>query len=167
MTTIAISLHMGGPRSFDISRFGRWIEPPTVPGERIDLTDVMALDDSGIVPRVHVNLVQPVTLPHSIQKLERHPRASQAFMPLDVARYMVLVAGTRDDGHPDLDDLHAVLMPGNVGVCYAPGTWHMGATVLDRPGNFTVLWPRLPDGPDGGPGDTEIATLERPVRIEG
>jgi ureidoglycolate lyase len=33
-------------------------------------------------------------------------------------------------------------------VIYAPGVWHMGATVLDRPGHFTVLMWRGGAEPD-------------------
>jgi ureidoglycolate lyase len=44
-------------------------------------------------------------------------------------------------------------LPGTRGVIYAPGVWHMGATVLDRPGHFAVLMYR------GGPDDDEFRAV--------
>ncbi len=149
------------------SRFGRWIAAPTVAGDRVDLTDILAADGApGLVARAHVNLVQPAVLPLAVTRMEHHPRAWQAFMPLDVARYVVVVAGRRADGSPDPADMHAFLVPGTMGVAYAPGVWHIGATVLDRTGHFTVLWPREPHAPDGGPGDTLLVTLDAPVAVD-
>ncbi|MHB2165919.1 ureidoglycolate lyase [Alsobacter sp. R-9] len=151
--------------SGDFSRFGRWIVPPAEAGTRLDLTDILTPLDPGTVARAHVNHVRPATLPMSVAALEHHPRAWQAFMPLDVAEYVVIVAGRRGDGQPDPADLHAFRVPGTVGVAYAPGVWHMGATVLHRVGHFTVLWPREPSGPDGGPGDTIVTRLDAAVTV--
>ena len=81
-------------------------------------------------------------------------------MPLDVSPYLAVVAGRGADGRPDPADLHAFLIPGTVGVAYAPGVWHAGAIVLDRPGHFAVHWPRA-DRPE----DTEIAVLAKPPTI--
>jgi len=139
-----------------------------VPGARVDLTDILATGGHpGLVARAHVNRVPAATLPLAVTRMEHHPRAWQAFMPLDVARYVVVVAGRTAEGAPDLSDMHAFLVPGTMGVAYAPGVWHVGATVLDRTGHFTVLWPREPQAPDGGPGDTLLVTLETPVTVVG
>lgn len=162
MTTLTVA----APTADAFARFGRFILPPDQPGARIDLTDILATGGHpGLVARAHVNRVAPSALPLAVTRLEHHPRAWQAFMPLDVARYVVVVAGRRADGAPDPADVHAFLLPGTMGVAYAPGVWHIGATVLDRTGHFTVLWPREPQAPDGGPGDTLLVTLDTPVTV--
>jgi ureidoglycolate lyase len=153
-------IRLATPASTDFSRFGRWIEPPAEAGTRLDLTYILTPLGPETIARAQVNHVRPSTLPLSVAALEHHPRAWQAFMPLDVAEYVVVVAGRRADGLPNTGDLHAFRVPGTVGVAYAPGVWHMGSTVLHRVGHFTVLWPREPSGPDGGPGDTIVTRLE-------
>jgi ureidoglycolate lyase len=160
------SLRLAPAGSPDFSRFGRWIAAPGIAGDRVDLTAILSCDgDPGIVARAHVNYVAPSALPLAVTRMERHPRAWQAFMPLDVARYVVVVAGKRADGSPDPADMHAFVVPGTMGVAYAPDVWHIGATVLERTGHFTVLWPREPQAPDGGPGDTLLVSLDAPVEV--
>jgi ureidoglycolate lyase len=74
-----------------------------------------------------------------IDTLEQHPHSAQIFLPLDVARYLIVVAPSDELGNPDLAHSEAFLAPGNVGIVYRPGVWHAGAAVLDRPGSFGVL----------------------------
>ena len=52
------------------------------------------------------------------------------------------------------------LVDGTIGVSYAPGVWHAGATVLDRRGHFAVLWPR-----QGSDLDEVFVTLPRPLLV--
>lgn len=132
-------------------RFGRLLEAPAEVGVRADYTECLAFDAGpGLVPRLHVNRTRAATLPHSLPAFERHPHAWQTFVPLDVSRFVIVVAGTRADGTPDLDDVHAFVLPGTVGVGYAPGVWHAPAATLDRDGTFAVVWPRA---------DTDADTL--------
>ncbi len=159
-------VRLSPPSDAEFAPFGRWIRPPLVSGDRLDLG--FALDtggNAGAVARAHVNHVRASTLPTRIASLEQHPRSWQAFLPFDVARYIVVVAGKLPDGGPDPRAVHAFLLSGTVGVAYAPGTWHAGATVLDRAGHFTVLWPRAPHLAEGGPGDTIRADLPEPIEL--
>jgi ureidoglycolate lyase len=94
-----------------------------------------------------------------VSLLEHHPHANQAFIPLDVSRYLVTVAPSDAAGQPILDKLESFLVPGNLGVVYRQGVWHAGASVLDRAGNFAVLMWR------GAPDDDVMLPIE-PVTIE-
>jgi len=87
----------------------------------------------------HTNRVPRSNLPLTVDKLEHHPHAAQAFVPLDVARYLVVVAPSDDAGQPVLEQAEAFIVPGELGVVFAPRVWHAGATVLDRDGSFAVL----------------------------
>ena len=147
------------PDAAAFAPYGRLIRPPAVAGRRAFYSDVLHPQPPGASPVLHVNLVQPSALPLTVTGLERHPHAAQVFIPLDVARYVVMVAPTDADGAPAMDRALAFLMPGETGVIFAPDVWHMGATVLDRPGSFTVLMYR------GGPLDDDVFRSIPPVRL--
>ena len=117
--------------------YGTVIAQPENIGERRMYSQWLGGD--GLSPVFHVKAVAPAILSYRVSLLERHPHAAQAFIPLDVSRYLVTVAPSDDDGQPNLDALVSFLVPGNLGVVYGRGIWHAGASVLDRIGHFTVL----------------------------
>jgi ureidoglycolate lyase len=119
--------------------FGRFITPPAVPGKRAFYSEFLHARPPSAAPVLHVNHVEPSALPLEVSWLERHPHAAQCFMPLDVSRYVVLVMPSDVKGLPLPEQARGFLVPGNMGVIFAPDVWHLGATVLDRPGHFTVL----------------------------
>lgn len=93
--------------------------------------------------------------PVKVELLERHEFSSQTFMPLDVGRWLVVVAPHAKTGGPDLTGVRAFLASGKQGVTYRPNTWHHGLTVLDRPGRFAVFMWR-----DGSHGDEEFVAVQ-------
>jgi ureidoglycolate lyase len=128
----------------DFAPFGALIDRPTEAGQRQFYSTWLGGD--GIAPVFHVNHVPAASLPVTLSKLERHPHAAQCFLPLDVSRYLVTVAPSLPDGAADLAGLRSFLLPGNLGVIFARGVWHAGASVLDRAGAFAVLmWRGAPD----------------------
>lgn len=75
------------------------------------------------------------------KELERHEFSSQTFVPVDVGRWLIVVAPHATAGGPDMTGLKAFIATGKQGVTYKPNTWHHGLTVLDRPGRFAVfMW---------------------------
>ena len=86
--------------------------------------------------------------------LERHEFSSQTFMPLDVGRWLIVVAPHAKAGGPDLASVRAFIATGKQGVTYRANTWHHGLTVLDRPGRFAVFMWR-----DGTKGDEEFVPV--------
>ena len=154
---------VGAPDADAFRRFGRLLVAPDEPGVRADYTDCLAFDGGhAIVPRLHVNRTKAVALPHALPAFERHPHNWQTFVPLDVSRFVVVVAGTAADGTPDLDDVHAFGLSGTIGVSYAPGVWHAPAATLDRDGTFAVIWPRAETE-----ADTQWHRLATPLTIAG
>lgn len=137
MISPVIHLAQPDPKAFD--PFGHLVLPPDEPGKRRFYSENFQVSPVGSAPVLHVNHVLPSTLPINVTGIERHPYAAQCFLPIDVSRYAVLVYPSDEGGDPVLDAGLAFLMPGTVGVIFNPNVWHLGATVLDRPGHFTVL----------------------------
>ncbi|GGB45679.1 ureidoglycolate lyase [Tistrella bauzanensis] len=80
---------------------------------------------------------EPVSLPLVIEVMERHPLGSQAFMPLNRCRFIVVV-GPAEDPRPRPENLQAFISDGRQGVSYRRGTWHLPLTVLDT-GHLLVV----------------------------
>ncbi len=150
---------LGPPDAAAFAPFGQLVRPPEAPGRRAFYSAALQPPPPGTAPVLHVNHVLPSALPLTVTGLERHPHAAQVFIPLDVARYLVLVAPSDAQGAPDMARALGFVVPGDTGVIYAPDVWHMGATVLDRPGAFTVLMHR------GGALEDDVFRAIAPVRL--
>lgn len=129
----------GAPDAEAFAPFGRFVTAPERPGDRMFYSDVLQEHGPQSTPVLHVNHVPETKLPAQFTQVERHSHAAQCFFPLDVSRYVVVVIPSNQDGDPAIDRSLAFLMPGTTGVIYHPNVWHLGATVLDRPGHFSVL----------------------------
>lgn len=102
----------------------------------------------------------PGMLPLTSEVMERHRYSTQTFLPLDVERYVVVVAPTAGNGGPDMGVARAFVMPGDTGISYAADTWHHPLLVLQRPASFAVFMWR-----DGTPKDIETVRLDIPFTI--
>lgn len=101
---------------------------------------------------------QPRPLPFEVTMMERHPLASQAFMPLSERAYLVVVAPAGDA--PRATDLRVFLARGDQGVNYARGVWHHPLLALDGVCDFLVI-------DRAGPGhNCDETLLDEPVLIE-
>ncbi|MDI1283757.1 MAG: ureidoglycolate lyase [Reyranella sp.] len=139
--------------------FGDVIDVPDVAG-RTYYEDALG----NLRPTAHASLsvslkVETADRPLKADLLERHEFSSQTFMPLDVGRWLIVVAPHATAGGPDLAGVTAFIATGKQGVTYRANTWHHGLTVLDRPGRFAVFMWR-----DGGKGDEEFVPV-RPFTI--
>jgi ureidoglycolate lyase len=76
---------------------------------------------------------QPFKLPLTISMLERHPLGSQAFVPLQGARWLVVVADSTESTP------RAFLADRGQGVQYHRGTWHHPLLALDAGGDFLIV----------------------------
>lgn len=142
------------PDPVEFAPYGYLVLPPDAPGKRLFYSDALHQRAAASAPVLHVNHVLPQRFPVEVSGIERHPHAAQCFFPIDVSRYVVMVMPSDTSGAPLADEALAFLMPGTMGVIFNPGVWHLGATVLDRPGHFTVLMWR------GGPQqDDEFRTI--------
>ena len=82
--------------------------------------------------------------PLSVEMVERHPDGSQAFIPLDGARFVVVVA---DDADGEPGALHAFMVQPGQAVNLHRGTWHGVLTPLGADGRFVVV-DRIGPGPN-------------------
>ena len=88
-----------------------------------------------------------------LTRLERHPQSSQAFLPLAVDSYLVVVAPDRD-GRPDEAAIRAFRVPGQAGINYRAGAWHAHLMTVLAPGTFAMLVHE-----DGTPEDCVFAAI--------
>ncbi|OMG51910.1 ureidoglycolate hydrolase [Azonexus hydrophilus] len=100
-----------------------------------DLAELVPGPDGKLI--VSIFRGQPRQLPFAIEMMERHPLASQAFVPLTAQPYLVVVA--RPGPAPGPDDLRAFLARPGEGVNYAPGTWHHPLLALNEICDFLVV----------------------------
>lgn len=97
----------------------------------------------------------PVALPYDCDLLERHPRGSQAFMPMGPDDWLSVVAPD-EGGAPGTP--RAFLVPGGTGLNLRAGVWHGVLTPLDRAADFWVI------DREGAGGNLEECVIA-PVRI--
>jgi ureidoglycolate lyase len=95
--------------------FGQLI-PPQAPGHgRHELIEELQNTRAAARMRVSMVTVEPKSLPLAAVQMERHVHSSQAFVPVDCASYLVLVAPHGRDEMPDLGKLRAFRGAGRYG----------------------------------------------------
>jgi ureidoglycolate lyase len=82
------------------------------------------------------------SLPYELALVERHPLGSQAFIPMAMVPFLVIVAPD-ENGTPRTPRAF-VTKPGQ-GINFHRGTWHGVLTPLHEPGLFAVV-DRIGDG---------------------
>ena len=101
-----------------------------------DLARVDVADEAGR-PLINIFRAQPRPLPIEIRMMERHSLGSQAFVPLEAADFLVVVAPAGDP--PKAAQLRAFHARGGQGVNYAKGVWHHPVLALVRQTDFLVI----------------------------
>lgn len=152
-------LHLKAPDAAAFRPFGRLVTPPAEAGQRAFYSESLHDHPEASAPVLHVNTVMPSDLPLTVDTVERHPFAAQCFFPLDVDRYVTLVMPSDPSGAPRPDQAVGFVVPGTLGIIYNPGVWHLGATVLNRPGHFAVLMWR------GGKQEDDVFRAVPPVTL--
>ncbi len=128
--------------------FGDVIEPSGTPDKLINqgrcrrFHDRAALDFADGRAGISVFQSDTVSLPLTLEMVERHPDGSQAFLPLGRDPFLVVVAPDAR-GRPGTP-LAFLTAPGQ-GVNYHRGVWHGVLTPLAAPGLFAVV-DRIGDG---------------------
>jgi ureidoglycolate lyase len=97
------------------------------------------------------------SFPIILDMMERHPEGSQAFIPMSMDPFVVVVASD-DNGQPGQP--RAFVTAAGQGVNYHRNTWHGVLTPLHEPGMFTVV-DRIGEGPN-----LEEHWFETPFTIE-
>nr|WP_085284988.1 ureidoglycolate lyase [Colwellia chukchiensis] len=115
-----------------------------------DLATVDVSDHGGHA-LINIFRTTPLAQPIAIKMMERHPKGSQAFIPLGQQPYLVVVA---PKGDLDLTQLRVFKASAGQGVNYHKGTWHHFCLALDVESDFLVI-------DRGGPGDNcDLVTLD-------
>src|ERR1700735_912843 len=141
--------------------FGQLL-PPVPPGAgRQELIEELQNDRASARPRLSIATTEPKALPLTALQMERHVHSSQAFTPLDVANYLVMVAPHGAGGMPDFEKIRAFRVPGDTGINYKADTWHHPLSALERVGRFAIL-----TFVDGTAGDEQFVDLPQPILIE-
>ena len=134
--------------------FGDVVEAPDKPGRAYFESSIGNLQAHGR-PRMWMLRKLPAPgLPLEIKTLERHEFSSQTFVPIEIGRWLVVVAPHAAGGGPDVSRAQAFLPSALQGVSYKANTWHSGLFVFDKPARLTVFqWL------DGTPSDEEIVQI--------
>ncbi len=139
--------------------YGQLLDVPDAPG-RYDFQAELFNGRDDAKPNLLLARVDGQALPLDVKDMERHPDSSQAFFPLDAARYLVLVCPDAADGGPDMSRLDAFIVGAAQGINYNPGTWHHPLTALDSAARFAALvWE------NGSEADTEWYKLAADQRV--
>ncbi len=99
--------------------------------------ELCSVDTNGETAVSIVRCRIATALPYRVDVLERHPLGSQAFVPLDGQRFVVVVAPP--GAAPEPASLAAFLSNGRQGVNYRRGTWHMPLVGFGADQRFLVI----------------------------
>lgn len=121
-----------------------------------DLAKVDVTDNSGHT-LINIFRSTPLAQPIAIKMMERHPRGSQAFIPMGDNPYLVVVAPA---GKFELSKIEVFIAQSNQGVNYHKGTWHHFCLALVSESDFLVV-------DRGGEGDNcDVLELDGSLVIE-
>ena len=120
--------------------------------------DLAAVDVGAHGGRICLSVVRtaPAALPLRIAVMERHPLGSQAFVPLDGAQFLVVVA---PEGELDPTAIVAFQGSPSQGVNYRRGVWHHPLIALHRESDFVVI------DREGEGENLNLETLSNPLAI--
>jgi ureidoglycolate lyase len=116
-------------------------------------------------PELYLTDVSPSAGAVTLNYLERHPRSTQAFLPMRASRYLICVCLSDIRGTPQTETLTAFVAGATQGVNYAMGTWHYPIVALDTPALFSVLmWSE--DGAGDFAGNCDLFKLADPLLVD-
>ncbi|MEW7119297.1 ureidoglycolate lyase [Acinetobacter nosocomialis] len=103
--------------------------------------------------------IKASVLPMEISMLERHPKGSQAFIPLQQQKFLIIVAPALDENTPDISKLCAFISNGKQSINYRAGTWHHPLLTFEAPSDFAVV-DRI-----GGGANCDVFQFPHPIKI--
>ncbi len=99
---------------------------------------------------------KPIGLPVMIDMLERHPFGSQAFMPVNGERFLIVVAEAGEEIKPAT--IRCFVTNGRQGVSYRLGVWHFPILALGKEAEMLVV-------DRGGPDNCDEHSLQEPFKL--
>lgn len=119
-----------------------------------DLANVEVTDGHRLL--VSINRSEPCDLPMDFSLLEKHPLSSQAFMPMNGERFVVIVAEAGDE--IPFNTLRAFITNGRQGINYHRGVWHHPLFAFGKVTNFLTI-------DRGGADNCVVSQLPEPCRV--
>ena len=110
--------------------------------ERYENLAALDVTDGG-KPALSLFHAKPIAMPFTVKHMECHPRASQAFIPKEKGRFLILVAPPGDTC--ESSDMKLFVTNGEQGVNYKRGVWHHFLMALEKPQTFIVIDRTEPD----------------------
>lgn len=101
---------------------------------RLADVELARADDRAIISIFRANCLE---YPLAIAMLERHPQGSQAFIPMQQQRFLIVVAPPAPT--PEASEIRAFISDGKQGVNYATGVWHHPIMALENSSDFLIV----------------------------
>ena len=102
-----------------------------------DLANLHLCANNG-QPTISIFIANPRPLPLVLQSMERHPLATQSFIPLQDENWLLVVAKAGVDPM-DPANLVAFMATGRQGINLARAVWHHPLLVLNKNSRFLVI----------------------------
>jgi ureidoglycolate lyase len=108
--------------------------------------------EGGRVVMSITTCTQTSSMPYKVPCIEKHPKGSQAFIPMNESP--IIIAVTEPSETVDLSKLKAFISNGKQGINYNKNVWHIPAICLDKEQQFIIL-------DRGGPGENcDVVNLD-------
>jgi ureidoglycolate lyase len=134
--------------------YGDVVEAPAQPGRAYFESSIGNLRPAAEPKLWMLTKLPAAPLPLEFRALERHQFSSQSFVPIEIGRWLVVVAPHDAQRGPARDRVEAFLALPTQGVSYRPNVWHGALTVFDKPARLCVfMWL------DGTAADEEIVAV--------
>ena len=103
-----------------------------------DLANIDIDYEAGGKPVLSMTVCNKVdSMPYDMYCIERHPRGSQAFIPMTSSPLIIAVAEPSDT--VDLSKVKAFVSNGKQGINYNKNVWHMPTICLDADQTFLIV----------------------------
>lgn len=153
LTAVPISAEAFAP-------FGQLLQAPAKSG-RDYFNEALASSRPAAIPSLSVtHTPQFDQAAITVKMMERHEFSSQTFIPMNVSRYVIIVAPHLPGGGPDADAAQAFMVLPHQAITYAQNVWHYPMTVLDQDSQLAVvMWT------DSAGGDEEFVPIDPPFQV--
>jgi len=103
-----------------------------------DLANIDVDHDAGGKPVISMTVCNKVdSMPYHMYCIEKHPRGSQAFIPMTSSPLIVAVAEPSET--VDISKIKAFVSNGKQGINYNKNVWHMPTICLDADQQFIIV----------------------------
>ncbi len=87
-----------------------------------DVSRLKLTEQTG-APAISIFSGSPRNFPIEIKIMEKHPIASQTFLPIQNFDWLIVVSKEKNE-LPDIDTLRCFKVKGNIGITYNANVWH-------------------------------------------